>query len=110
MDGTRADLQRFAALLDTEVKSCEVVNYVCSGDVGACVDLSRMTRNNVQTCSWEPELFPAMYYRPKKSTGPTFALFSSGKYFITGVKNLSLLPRQIAHFKILANMCTPLNK
>ena len=80
-------------LNEFEIKTIEspsvvISNMVCSYDSGCFINLNKvMLTLSHESVEYEPEQFPGLVYR-MKDPKVVALLFSSGKYILTGAKNL----------------------
>ena len=100
----RKAMDSVAKDLGATAENFRVVNLVVSSDLGFRVDLGRMDVEHQDLCHWSNELFPGLYYRPFKKTkkGHLIVAFWSGKFYVTGVRDLDVATRMLARFKLFA--------
>ena len=66
-----------------------ITNMVCSYDIGKIINLNKVViALNVENIEYEPEQFPGLVYRIKDPKIVAL-LFSSGKFILTGGKNIA---------------------
>ena len=82
----REAFRQCAKILNDKYIKFQVHNYVVSWNVGRMLNLMKFAMNNKQTASYEPELFPGCIYTLDNCVKVT--LFSSGKIFMTGIKDM----------------------
>jgi transcription initiation factor TFIID TATA-box-binding protein len=70
----------------------KIHNFVASCNFGFNVDLYKVYNACKSQCSYEPEIFPALYYKCKNPR-VTVILFHTGKFIITGCKFKHLIYR-----------------
>ena len=68
-----------------------IINSLAVGEYGDTLDLNKISVTWKNTI-YEPELFPGLIYRVYEPVRATFLIFSSGKFVVLGVSDLSLLP------------------
>ena len=74
--------------LGFEVKfgNFRVMNICAHGNIGFKIFLQRMWKENLNFWTYEPEVFPALYYRISNPKA-TVLIFSSGKFVLIGLKS-----------------------
>lgn len=104
IDGAKKANQTF--ILDIEQmtqsqltnKTFEIRYLVATSDLGSQIDLNElMIQIGIEETEYEPEQFPALFYRPT-NTHWFYSIFSSGKIVINGCKSIEQL--QQAHSDI----------
>lgn len=81
----------------------KLVNVVATGDIDREIDLSTLADDiEVQYVKYEPEVYNGLQLRVSED-GPTFLIFRSGKYTVTGSKSIEELENNNQKFKKLLN-------
>ena len=99
VDDARIDVELLSTLLDANVVSFCLCNIVFNGALGSRVRLNTVFETNPATCSYEAELYPALYYKPDRNGSSLMALFSTGKFYITGVMDLPTAEQLLTDMK-----------
>lgn len=69
-----------------EITKCVITNITAKGKIDFELDFNTMLRSN--NFSWEPELFPGIYWRKKTNEKSLVIIFRSRKIIMTGLKNI----------------------
>lgn len=92
-------LVEIGILEEKEQFQSEIVNFVCSSDLGKDVDLPTLqTIVGFENAEYEPEQSPFMVYRPKEYDC-VMTIASSGKIVVNGVTNTDTAKEAIEDLK-----------
>jgi len=79
------------------VTTFAVRNIVLKANAGFPISLARLARDHEKHCTWEPELFPALFYKMDEPRAH-FSVFSNGKLVIKGVTTVASAERALKAF------------
>ncbi|KAK2820160.1 hypothetical protein Q5P01_023119 [Channa striata] len=85
---SRVAIRRYARIVQNLGFPVSVLNFKIKNIVATCntfpVNFERLLLAHPQQCSYEPELFPGLFY--KVTPGITVTIFTSGKMSLSGAK------------------------
>ena len=80
---------------EQKITKKRIVNITASSRINLDFDFAKLFGN--KRFSWEPELFPGVYWR-KKGSGPVIIFFRSKKVILTGFKKIVEVNRLYKEF------------
>ena len=105
VDGAESANQIFTSDIEQMIQSqlsnkvFEVRYLVATADLGSQIDLNEvMIQIGIEETEYEPEQFPALFYRPKNQQW-LYSIFASGKIVINGCQSVEKLKQAYTDIK-----------
>lgn len=73
---------------DPKISDFKVQNIASSFDYSAQINLDQLFNKYPEETNYEPELFPALIFRPSIDNNGVYLIFESGRVVITGCKSM----------------------
>lgn len=88
-----------AAGYDPKISDFKVQNIASSFDYSSAINLDNLFNKYPLETNYEPELFPALIFRPSIKSNGVYLIFESGRVVITGCKSMKIVHESYDHAK-----------
>lgn len=80
-----------AAGYDPKISAFIVQNIASSFDYNSAIPLDELFNKYPAETNYEPELFPALIFRPSIKSNGVYLIFESGRVVVTGCKSMQVV-------------------
>ena len=90
-----------AAGYDPKISDFMVQNIASSFEYDSSINLDNLFNKYPAETNYEPELFPALIFRPSIKSNGVYLIFESGRVVITGCKSMQIVQESYVNAKII---------
>ena len=88
-----------AAGYDPKISDFMVQNIASSFEYDSGINLDKLFNKYPAETNYEPELFPALIFRPSIKSNGVYLIFESGRVVITGCKSMQIVQESYVNAK-----------
>jgi len=88
-----------AAGYDPKISDFTVQNIASTFEFSSAIPLDELFNKYPEETNYEPELFPALIFRPSIKSNGVYLIFESGRVVITGCKSIQIVNESYEHAK-----------